>query len=53
MISQIVGAGCFVFGLLILVGFPYFTRYQPEPMGRAGIFIGVLLMIIGLILMKA
>jgi preprotein translocase subunit Sec61beta len=52
MSNQIIGAGCFVAGLLILIGFPYISRYQPEAMGRTGIFIGILLMIIGIVLMK-
>jgi preprotein translocase subunit Sec61beta len=52
MLNQIIGACCFVTGLLILIGFPYILRYQPEAMGRAGIFIGILLIIIGIILMK-
>ncbi|MEM5794072.1 MAG: hypothetical protein QXS48_02545 [Candidatus Aenigmatarchaeota archaeon] len=50
--NQIIGAGCFVFGLLIIISFPYIEKYQPEEMTKAGIFIGILLMVIGLILMK-
>ncbi|MFH8086679.1 MAG: hypothetical protein QW609_02560 [Candidatus Aenigmatarchaeota archaeon] len=50
--NQIIGAGLFVFGLLIIVCFPYIERYQPEEITKTGIFIGILLMIIGLILMK-
>ncbi|MCS7105824.1 MAG: hypothetical protein NZ942_00705 [Candidatus Aenigmarchaeota archaeon] len=50
--KQIIGAGCFVFGLLILISFPYIEKYQPEEMTKAGILIGILLMILGIILMK-
>ena len=52
MWNKIAGAGAFLLGLLIVIGFPGMTRYQPEAMGRAGILIGLILIIAGLYLMK-
>jgi len=52
MWSQIIGAGCFVAGLLIVIGFPDISEYQPESMSRFGVIIGIGLMILGLYLMK-
>jgi hypothetical protein len=52
MLNQILGAGSFLLGLLIVIGFPSMTRYQPEGMGRAGIIIGLILIVVGLFLMK-
>ena len=53
MIRQIVGGICFFIGLLIVIGFPGITKYQPEAMGKTGIIIGIGLMIFGFYLMKA
>jgi hypothetical protein len=52
MLNKIAGAGAFLLGLLIVIGFPDMTRYQPEGMGRAGIIIGLILIVAGIYLMK-
>ncbi|MEM7821763.1 MAG: hypothetical protein QXX38_03065 [Candidatus Aenigmatarchaeota archaeon] len=53
MLNKIIGACLFSVGLLIVIGFPDITRYQPESMGRAGIILGLVLIILGLFLMKS
>ncbi|MDI6798791.1 MAG: hypothetical protein QMD12_02225 [Candidatus Aenigmarchaeota archaeon] len=52
MVTKIIGAGSFLLGLLIVVGFPWIRTYQPESMARAGVLIGILLIVIGIFLMK-
>lgn len=52
MLSKIVGAGIFLLGLAIIMVFPGISDYQPEKMGKAGILIGLILLILGLYLMK-
>jgi len=52
MLNKILGAGSFLLGLLIVICFPGIPRYQPEEMGRAGIIVGLVLIIAGLYLMK-
>jgi hypothetical protein len=52
MWNKILGAGVFLLGLLIVIHFPDIARYQPESMGRAGIIIGLILIVAGLYLMK-
>ncbi len=52
MIKKIVGVVSFIFGLLIIIKFPWISDYQTEKLGNAGILLGLLLIMIGLYLMK-
>jgi len=53
MINRIVGGFLFVLGLLIVIKFPFaHPTYQPFEMQRAGVIIGIILMIIGLVLLR-
>jgi len=52
MVTKIIGAGSFLLGLLIVIGFPWVSQYQPEKMARGGVLIGILLIVIGIFLMK-
>lgn len=52
MITKIIGAGSFLLGLLIVVGFPWIRAYQPEAMAKGGVLIGIILIVIGIVLMK-
>jgi prepilin signal peptidase PulO-like enzyme (type II secretory pathway) len=52
MLKQIIGGICFIVGLLIVIGFPWITQYQPEAIAKTGILLGLILMGIGFYLMK-
>lgn len=51
MINKIIGVGSILLGLAITIGFPSVRDYQPDAMGRTGVFIGIALIVIGLYLM--
>ncbi len=53
MINKIAGGILFILGLLIVIKFPFaHPTYQPFEMQRAGVLIGIILMILGLVLLR-
>jgi len=50
MIKKILGGLLILGGLFLLIGFPWVTKYQPEEMGKTGILIGIILLLIGIYL---
>lgn len=51
ILTKLAGLILAAFGLFLVIGFPGITDYQPAGMGRAGIFIGLILLIIGIYLL--
>lgn len=52
VLGKIVGIGCILFGLAMIVFFPYTAHHQPPWMTNAGVLIGIIFLGIGLFLMK-
>ena len=52
MLTKIVGTGLVIFGGAIVIFFPYPSGLQHGNMTMAGIFLGLLLIAIGLFLIK-
>ncbi|MEM5829827.1 MAG: hypothetical protein QW040_03835 [Candidatus Aenigmatarchaeota archaeon] len=52
MLNKILGAICFLGGILMLIFFPDIQDYQPEKMGFTGIVIAFGLIVFGLYLLK-
>ena len=53
ILTKILGMGCVLFGLAMIVFFPYTQRqHQPAWMGNAGIVVGIVFLGIGLLLLK-
>jgi Na+/H+ antiporter NhaB len=52
MMQKIIGAGIFLLGLAIVIGFPYMKEYTPDAMTNAGVILGLILIGIGIYLMK-
>jgi hypothetical protein len=50
IIRKIVGIGLALFGFFMITGFPDVEEYQSHDMGRAGIIIGLVVLIIGIYL---
>jgi len=50
--NQILGGAIFTAGFLLVVAFPSVAEYQPFNISRAGIFIGFILIGIGLYLLN-
>jgi len=51
LLTKIGGGIVFFVGLVIVIGFPWLTEYQPASMGRGGVIFGLILMGIGIWLM--
>jgi len=52
MFQKIFGLLSIIFGLWLIIGFPFLDRYQPEGMARFSTFIGIILIGIGIFLLK-
>jgi hypothetical protein len=53
MITKIVGLSFTLLGLSLIIFFPFLDKYQPEPLGKAAIFVGIILLGIGIYLLKS
>lgn len=49
---KVAGAGFIVFGLAMIIFFPYIQDYQPEALSYAGVILGIIFFGIGLFLLK-
>jgi hypothetical protein len=52
VLQKIVGAGMFLLGLAMVIGFPSMPEYTPDAMTNAAVIIGLILIGIGIYLMK-
>ncbi|MEM5801925.1 MAG: hypothetical protein QXQ18_00870 [Candidatus Aenigmatarchaeota archaeon] len=50
MATKLLGLGIFLLGFLIFTKLPWILGYQSESMGNAGVFVGLILMGIGVYL---
>ena len=48
ILKKLAGLVLILVGLFFIIGFPDIIDYQPSNFGRAGIFIGIVLMVIGI-----
>jgi hypothetical protein len=49
---KVIGAGLVVFGLVMIIFFPFIEEYQPEALSYAGVILGIIFLGIGLFLLK-
>ncbi len=47
ILKKITGLVLGIAGLFFIIGFPDIIDYQPEGFGRAGVFIGIVLLVLG------
>ncbi|MEM5815537.1 MAG: hypothetical protein QXL14_00615 [Candidatus Aenigmatarchaeota archaeon] len=52
MFQKIFGLFSIIFGIWLIIGFPFLDKYQPEGMARFSTFIGIILIGIGMFLLK-
>ncbi|MFH0949375.1 MAG: hypothetical protein V1802_02715 [Candidatus Aenigmatarchaeota archaeon] len=51
LLKRIGGLALLAFGVFMIFGFPDIDQYQPGDTGRAGIFIGIISIVIGIFLL--
>lgn len=52
VLTKIFGLASSIAGILLIISFPSITDYMPEDFARAGIFIGIILLALGIYLLK-